>query len=134
MKINIKLLFLTAILSVLTSCSKEPGTGGTSTITGKVYLKKYNFNFTVLISEYPIHDERVYLIYGEDDIYSEDFRTHYDGSYRFSNLKKGRYQVFVYSEDSSGTSPSGYIPVIKNIEVTKNNQHVEADTIYIISN
>ncbi len=86
-------------LSVLIlSCNKEPGEGGTSSITGKVYV--YDLNSTGLdtLDEYYIMDEDVYIIYGnETNTYNDKFSTSFDGSYRFDNLTEGKYTIFSYS-------------------------------------
>ena len=86
-------------LSVLIlSCNKEPGEGGTSSITGKVYT--YDLNSTGLdtLDEYYVMDEDVYIIYGLDDnTYNDKFSTSFDGSYRFDNLTEGKYTIFAYS-------------------------------------
>lgn len=44
-------------------------------------------------------DERVYIKYGDADIYSDDFRTDYDGSYEFAGLRKGSYVIYLQSLD-----------------------------------
>ena len=86
-------------LSVLIlSCNKEPGEGGTSSITGKVYT--YDLNSTGLdtLDEYYVMGEDVYIIYGLDDnTYNDKFSTSFDGSYRFDNLTEGKYTIFAYS-------------------------------------
>ena len=117
---------------LVTSCEKPAGEGGTSTITGKVYAREYNSNYTLLTAEYYAHKEDVYIIYGDDSIYSDDFETNYDGSYEFKYLRKGKYTLFAYSDDSTFTSASGKVVRMTEVEITKNNQVVEADVINII--
>lgn len=113
------------------SCKEEPGEGGSSSIKGKVYVKDYNSSFTVLNAEYYGHDEDVFIVYGDGTTYSDDYSTSYDGSYEFRYLRKGTYKVFVYSDDSTQTSESGEIPVIKTVEITSKNQVVEVPDIVI---
>lgn len=127
-----KILFAFFLISVMISCTKESGPGGTSSITGKVYLRDFNASLTTLLGEYFAQEQRVYLIYGDDEVFSDDTRTHYDGTYRFENLKKGKYTVYAYSRDTTFQAPSGYIPVKKTVEITKNNQHIILDNIVII--
>ncbi len=127
-----KILLVIIVIIFIISCSKEPGPGGTSSITGKVYLRDFNASLTTLIGQYYAQEQRVYLIYGDNEVYSDDMRTHYDGTYRFENLKKGTYTVYAYSRDSTFQAPSGYIPVKKTVEITKNNQHIVLDDIIII--
>ncbi|HNW88966.1 MAG TPA: hypothetical protein PKN48_04835 [Bacteroidales bacterium] len=127
------LLFFIAyfvVATIFTSCKKEAGEGGTSSIYGKVYVKNYNSTYTVLLEEYYAQDVDVYIIYGDDKTYSERIRTNYDGTYEFKYLRKGTYHIYAYSEDST-LQTNANIPIIRDIEITKNNQEVEADEIVI---
>jgi hypothetical protein len=122
------LLFVTLGI-VISSCSKYEGEGGSSTIKGVVREQRFN-SLGNLISEYPIADQDVFIIYGnESTFYDDDIKTSYDGSFEFRYLKKGNYTVFVY-EDCS-TCPSGVKEVKIPVEITNNNQIVDLDTINI---
>ncbi len=129
------LLFFIAFFVVATifnSCKKEAGEGGTSSIYGKVYEKNYNSTFTVLLEEYYAQDVDVYIIYGDDKTYSERIRTNYDGTYEFKYLRKGTYHIYAYSEDST-LQTNAKIPIIRDIEISKNYQEVEAPEIVIFN-
>lgn len=127
------LLIITGLLTAgLFSCAKDEGEGGTSSITGKIYVQDYNANFTILESEYYGQEIDVYIVYGNDYVYSDRFRTHYDGTYRFQFLRKGNYTIYAYSKDMSGNSASGLIPVEKEVKITANHQEVEVEDIVII--
>ncbi len=128
------LILSIAIVSfiILPACEKSEGEGGASSITGKVIVREYNSDYTVLQKEYYAQEQRVYIIYGNDPTHSDDVRTNYDGTYRFSYLRKGTYHVFAYSKDTTGTSLSGDIPVIKTVKIGTNNEHVTAEDIIII--
>lgn len=119
------------LVAFLTSCSKEEGEGGTSVITGKVYVQLYDDTGTFIINEYYAPEEDVYIIYGNDEIYSDRFRTNFDGGYRFKYLKEGNYTIFAYSEDLTGTVPSGVVAVKKNVKIKNSGQTVEVDDIVI---
>lgn len=112
----------------LSSCSKDEGLGGTSTIIGKVYVKDYS-SAGNLLAEYYGEEERVYIIYGEGTLYDDEFRTSYDGSYKFQYLNKGIYQIFCYSR--CDTCESGQEVVIKKVEITSNNSTLEIEDIVI---
>lgn len=115
---------------VLFSCSKVEGPGGSSTITGKVHINKYDVGGN-LINDYDAPDEDVYLIYGEDGtIYDDDVKTSYDGSFEFKYLQKGTYQIFVYQDCNS--CASGKDVVIKKVEITDNKSTVDVGVIDII--
>lgn len=128
-----KLLFCFILASVMFSgCEKEAGEGGTSTISGKVWVLDYNGEYTHINSRYYGAKEDVYLIYGNEGVYSKSFETNYDGSYRFKYLRKGKYTVYCYSEDTTGTVPGGIFAVMKEIEITENNQEITVDDLVIV--
>jgi hypothetical protein len=114
------------LLTAFISCEKIEGEGGTSTISGKVRVVKL-----VGEQEYYAQEERVYIIYGDDITHSDDVRTNFDGTFRFSYLRQGTYHVYAYSKDTTGNYLSGDMPVIKTVEITKHNQHIEVDDIII---
>lgn len=119
------LMILLTSLPAWISCSKEPGEGGRINIHGMVWMREYNDSYTTLISEYAAADQEVYIIYGDDLSYSERIRSSYNGIFEFRYLRPGKYRIFVYSKDSTGTSPSGISPVIREIEVNNKNRNVE---------
>lgn len=107
-----RLLLIATIASMFWSCQKEAGVGGTSTIIGKI--KTYELShFDVpgsnqrvdTLRSYLHADEEVYIIYGEEDnFYDDSYETSFDGSFRFDNLRKGTYTLFIYSDCESDTS------------------------------
>lgn len=125
------LLFALILIIPFTSCEKSEGEGGTSTIMGRVKVKNYNSDFTIKFGEYYAQGEDVYIIYGEDSIYSDDFETGIGGWYKFKFLNKGKYRVYAMSADSTRTSPSGTVPVIKEIFIDENNSTFIVDDIII---
>jgi predicted small secreted protein len=128
-----KSLFLVVVLLafLLGGCTNPEGRGGDLTLTGKVIARKYNLTFTNLIAEYPLSEERVYIIYGNNEIYSDDFRTDYQGRYRFENLQPGKYTLFAYARDSTGNQPSGEIPVFVEVILTAGNPTTEAPNLIL---
>ncbi len=118
----------------LSSCAKDPGEGGNATITGKVLVHKYNYDFTVLLDQYWDADDDIYIIYGNGVTYNDRIKTGPDGDFEFKYLRKGNYQLYIYSDDSTLTSPSGKIAIYRNVEITKNKQTVDAGTIVICKN
>jgi hypothetical protein len=121
-------LFLIVLFS---SCAKEAGTGGNSTLFGKITAYDYNAEFTELKGIYPAADEDVFLIYGDDRSFSQRSRTNYDGVYEFKYLRPGTYTVYAYSKDSTLLMPSGLYPVIRKVTIDKNNQEVEAEEMKV---
>lgn len=50
-------------------------------------------------------DEDVFIVYGDDDaIYDDNTKTNYDGTFKFTNLRKGTYTIFAYNEDESSVN------------------------------
>ena len=95
---NLFFFTLTMLLSV--SCTKEPGVGGSATVTGKIYAEDYN-TLGTLTGEYYAQNYKVYLIYGkEGGAFDDDINTSHDGSFEFKYLQKGDYELFVYSDYS----------------------------------
>lgn len=152
-KVKHSALFLLGI-SALLSCQKEAGEGGTSSIVGKITtydIRHFDVpggnQYVDTLSAYSSADEEVYIIYGdEDNLYDDSYKTSWDGSFVFENLRKGKYTLFVYSEceaDTNGlaalsqTNPTyaqalastiwhpncvnGDFPQIVEIEITDNN-------------
>ena len=81
--------------------------------------------------EAPIADERVYIIYGDEDFYSESVRTDADGNYQFKGLAKGTYRIFAFSIDTLTPNNSLYEQEV-SVEITKNKQVVSAPDLFIV--
>ena len=117
----------------VSSCSKDAGQGGNSTIWGKVYVKDYNTDFSHLIYEYYAPEIDVYIIYGNDMSYGDRTRTNYDGTYEFKYLRSGNYKIYAYSTDSLNPN-SSMLPVIQNVEITKRKQTIDKRQFLMIRN
>ena len=92
-KILIFILPLFFFTACFTSCKKDAGTGGSSSLTGKVMVHDYNSTFTILEDEYYGQEVDVYIIYGDSKTYSDHIKTNYDGTFEFKYLQKGTYHV-----------------------------------------
>jgi len=121
------LLFL---IILATACTKEAGEGGTATIVGKVYAYDYNAEMTNLRTEYYAPDEDVYIIYGEDSIFSDRMRTNFDGSYRFKYLRPGEYTIYAYSKNIETKLPPLYA-VKKIVTILPDQELVTVEDIEI---
>jgi hypothetical protein len=122
-------VLITLLLTINYSCKKVEGEGGSSEIIGKVIIRDLD-GLGNLIDEYPAQDQRVYIIYGDDDnIYDDDFDTSFDGSFRFQFLTKGTYTLFVYEDCNS--CPSGERAVTRTVEIDENNATVEVADLII---
>lgn len=118
------------------SCKKEAGEGGKASISGKVWLKEYNSNFSTLQLEREAFDEYVYIQYGDDISYGDRIKTSYDGSYEFKYLRPGKYKIYCYSkdpEDKDNVQPEKMMVILKEVEITEKKQQVELELITIYS-
>ena len=125
------LLLISTLGLIFSSCAKEAGEGGNSSIYGKVIAHNYNAEFTNLRGIYPAPDEEVYLIYGNDRSYSERVRTNYEGVFEFKYLRPGDYTVYVYSKDSTLTLVAEMYAVTKAVTIDKRKQEVDAGEIKV---
>ncbi len=125
-----KTIFLLLIPGLfLLSCNKIEGKGGTATIEGKIKVNDLDKD-GVLISTYPGADEDVYIIYGkEGKTYHDKMSTSYDGSFYFSNLTPGDYQIFAYSKCE--TCPGGQDAKIKHVVISDKKEVVNAGELEI---
>jgi len=132
------IIILTFLL--MASCSPDEGSGGTSSISGKIIVEEVviNLNECEVLASYNASEHDVYLIYGNDinDFYDEDVKTSWNGGFEFNFLKKGNYIVYTYSDclgspcdcvsadcDSCSVNlPKQYIS--QQIEITGNSQEV----------
>ncbi len=128
-------VLVTAFLSlvILSSCEKEAGEGGNSVLKGKVIERRYTV-FPSIYTDKAAMDLDVYIIYGDDGNAIDDrTRTSFDGSYKFEFLKKGKYRVFVYSEDTVLTNFGNDKAIIIDTEISKNNSEVDLPTIVTVN-
>lgn len=138
MKLIFMQLFLVCFLILFSSCKKEAGQGGTSSIRGRVHAKYYDKDFYSLASTSFAPDIDVFIIYGDEPVFGERQRTTYDGTYEFKYLRKGKYKIYAYSRDSTGfykNQVNKYlpeVPIIKTADITKNKQIVEIPNIEIL--
>jgi len=119
---------LCLMIFVLPSCEKEPGEGGSASVVGKLFLQDLDSDGE-LKEEYFLPDERVFIIYGDNTIYDDDTRTHFDGSFQFKYLYKGKYTIFAYSKCDD--CPSEIEPIMKTFEITEKGQVYDLDTLIV---
>ncbi len=79
----------------------------------------------------PIADERVYLIFGQEDFYSETVRTDENGRFQFKGLTRGNYRVYALSIDT--LSPTGQLIRSElSAEIAEKKQVVDAGELFIV--
>lgn len=106
---------------------------GTSVIGGVVEKTKYDNDskWPNLVWKYTdfAHDHEVFIVYGDDEYYSDRIRTSYDGYFEFSNLIPGDYLVFLYSEDV--TKVTEHVVMKYEVTITEFGQVIDLGTIPI---
>lgn len=125
------IFFIGVFLMAIASCKKTAGEGGKASISGKVWTENWNASFTVLNGEYAGTDVDVYIIYGDEKNYGDKQTTNYKGEFEFKYLRKGKYKVYVYSQDNTLTSASGDTVVVKEVEIKEKKEKVDLGTITI---
>jgi len=123
------LLFSFVILLLALSCTKEEGQNGRASIQGKILVSQIDPASGFVVKEYYGAEERVYIVYGDDDFYGDELRTHHDGTFRFDYLSQGSYQVYAYSFCAS--CPSRTEAIIVPIEITENNEEINLEDLVI---
>ena len=122
------------LIILLSSCTIDEGKGGGAQLFGQVICQEI-YSSPILgiedsvVAEYPLIDERVYIIYGDNNIYDDDFKTDYDGWYKFDELKKGTYTIFAY--EPCDTCEEEVKPVFLDLEIEKNSDMKEAPILYL---
>ncbi|MFZ4399472.1 MAG: hypothetical protein ACOYO1_05510 [Bacteroidales bacterium] len=119
-----KWILISAVFLLLfnTSCSKDAGEGGTSTIQGKVYARYYNKTFSSFLGESYAPNKYVYICYGDNSAYGDKQRTNYAGVFEFKYLRKGKYKIYTFSLDTTLANPAGQFAVIEDITISENDE------------
>ena len=111
-----------SILFIFVSCKKEEGFGGLAIISGKVYAYDYNSS-GILLAEGYAGDIDVYIKAKDSSAELKRIRTTYDGSYIFEQLRKGDYEVWVYTDCAK--CPNGIEPVIQSVTLSDKKAKIE---------
>jgi hypothetical protein len=74
-------------------------------------------------------DERVYIKYGDSEIYNDDFRTDIDGTFKFGGLKKGQYLIYMASYDEASGQP---ITETRAVTISSSTEEVVVDDFNIL--
>lgn len=131
-----KLFLLSVILfAIISSCKKEPGSGGAASIKGNIHEMDCGATFQSNACQGIVGaDLDVYIIYGDEISYGDRVRTDYEGDFEFKYLRKGKYKVYVYSYDSTYLDNLAYTPQIaitKEVEISEKKQVVDIGQITV---
>ena len=115
------------LIFFVSSCEKQAGEGGTSTIQGSVYKLSTYYNVLTQQNDtiyYQLDSKKdVYIIYSsdEDGFYDDNVETNWNGQYRFENLRKGDYTLFVYADSTNALNINYDYPIFKHVKIDANN-------------
>jgi hypothetical protein len=130
-----KLLFVFLTISLLAGCKKEEGEGGLATIVGVVQtdIRLVPSNPATFQYSRAGVDEEVYIIYGDNVGPDDRVWTNYKGEFEFRNLRPGKYKIYVYSRDTTGSAQVNVerMPVVREVEIEDRKGEVDAGTIII---
>ena len=121
-----RILIVLIFLFTFSSCEKEAGEGGTSSIVGSVYKIETYFNVLTQQEDtlfYQLDSEKdVYIIYSdnENEFYDDKVETNWNGQYRFDYLRKGDYTIFTYADSTDLLNNYDY-PVFRHVKIEANN-------------
>lgn len=118
MKKTTKLIALFLVFLTALSCNKSAGTGGSATLKGQVYAYNYSKSFVLSDSGY-LGGQKIYIIYGDGTGVSNNTETDNDGRFEFQYLRRGKYQVYVFSKKLHNASLDSTIIQLCEIK-TKN--------------
>ena len=121
-----RILIILILVFTFSSCEKEAGEGGTSSIVGSVYKIDTYFNALTQQEDtlfYQLDPEKdVYIIYSdnENEFYDDKVETNWNGQYRFDFLRKGDYTIFTYADSTDLLNNYDY-PVFRHVKIEANN-------------
>ncbi len=116
-------------LAFLVSCERDEGFGGTSSISGKIMMREYSLDQSILLQESVAADQTVYILFGGRPYIGDDVETTYEGRFSFNFLTPGDYEVYYYSDDS--TAGSTHQEVAYSVVTSlANKQDLDLGTLY----
>lgn len=127
---TMKYLTVAIMAFAFIACKKEPGTGGKTTLKGKLigtYICEDDGR--TLAADVAVPDERIYISYDATGELDDDVRTAPDGSFKFEYLQPGKYSIFTYSECLN--CPTGKEVVVQEVEIGKKDEKLELETTSI---
>lgn len=92
---------LLVLATLISSCEKTEGRGGTGSISGNLMEYFYNDDYSALILQKPAVDEEVFILYGEEESLGDRVVTGASGAFRFKYLYPGSYTIYYRTRDST---------------------------------
>ena len=122
------LMSFVLLIFLFSGCKHSEGYGGLATIKGKVFGKDYNSNGDLISQDY-IGDVDVYISKHGETAYFDNINSSYDGSFEFSFLHPGKYDIWVFGDCDSCNWSQTY--ELKSIEINDKRATVTLEDIVI---
>ena len=128
--------FIILAVFIFSSCKKEAGDGGNSSIKGKIsrQIRVVLNNPSTAIGTFPAADQDVYILYGDHVSPDDRVQTNYDGEYEFLYLRPGNYKVYVFSNDTNAVAvpwDEEHMTVLQELEITDKEQRIVANDMMV---
>jgi len=117
----------TFLLLSLSSCKKNEGLGGKSSITGKIRLIVSTIHGEAIDTTVAI-DKDIFISYGKSTAYNDKVISDGEGNFNFSYLREGSYKIYAFGD--CNTCSSGKRANEKFIELDKNETQ-EINDLYL---
>lgn len=118
-------------LAMLIACRPDEGKGGLASIEGTVRIQNINTIQEKSGEPYLATDEDVYISYGNTGLADDKSSTGHNGTYKFSNLTKGDYTIFVYSDDTLSNVKYPKLTCSQTISLSSKKDNATADDFII---
>lgn len=102
---------------------------GNASISGKLFAFDYDASLTILKDSFYVADEYVYIALQGEETYLDRVKTFYDGSFVFSEMLPGNYEIYAYSKANTS---SGIAAIKTDVEITEFSQEIILARIEII--
>lgn len=126
-----RILFFASAFSVLTACGPQEGKGGLASIEGTVMVQDLNTLHEKSGELYPATDEEVFISYGNSELADDKAKTSFNGKYKFSNITKGDYTLFVYSDDTTSNAKNATLTFKQNVSLDSKKDAATLETFII---
>lgn len=117
-----RIFFFALAIAFFGACAPEEGKGGLASIEGKVFVQNINSLHEKSGDAYAAIDEDVFISYGNSDLQDDKESTGATGKYKFSNLTKGDYTVFVFSDDTLSNDKYSQLTFSQNVSLSKKDE------------
>lgn len=103
---------------------------GTATIAGILMEDQYTTSPPIVVDvSYVKPDENVYIVYEDDTAYFDRVKTDLNGIFQFTQLLKGSYRIYAFSDCANCSSGTDTKEV--STQVTKTGQDLNVGTLTI---